>query len=174
MLLALAFVSEADVLTSFVELCRECLAELHSIYDEFKEFFVTGKPARDRCPVTRPRYPVSLWNQYETAINKSYSTDNLSESWHNRFQLVVGKNHLDIYTAIGEIQKEQGYTEIYINELAMGKKVKVLPTKKWNKLPRRFESIATEYNTRPGLEYLPSSQRKYFIKFSREICFGEN
>ncbi len=45
---------------------------------------------------------------------------------------------------------------MYINELAMGKKVKATPTKKWNKLQRYLESIAREYNTRPRLEYLPS------------------
>ncbi len=39
MLLAVAFVPEADVLTSFTELRRECPGELHGVYDEFKEFF---------------------------------------------------------------------------------------------------------------------------------------
>ncbi len=62
MLLALAFVPEADVLTSFAELHRECPAELYGVYAEFKEFFITGKPARGRCPTTRSRYPISLWN----------------------------------------------------------------------------------------------------------------
>ncbi len=60
MLLALAFVPEANVLTSFTELRRKCPAELHGIHDEFEEFFTTGKPARDRPPATRPRYPISL------------------------------------------------------------------------------------------------------------------
>ncbi len=88
-LLALAFVPEADALTSFTELHRECLAELYDVYDEFNEFFVTGKPARGRHPVTRPRYPISLWNQYETAINKLHRVNNISEGWHSRFQFEV-------------------------------------------------------------------------------------
>ncbi len=46
MLLALAFVPKADVLTYFAELRRECPAEVYGVYDEFKEFFITGKPAR--------------------------------------------------------------------------------------------------------------------------------
>ncbi len=77
------------------------------------------------------------------------------EGRHNRFQL-VGKHHQNIYTAIGEIQKEQDYTEICINELAIGKKVKVAPIKKWNELLRHLESITAKYNTRPRLEYLQS------------------
>ncbi len=104
MLLALAFVPEADVLTSFAELCRECPAELHGVYDEFKEFFYYWKASNGRHPAMRPRYPISLWNQYKTAINKSHRTNNMSKGWHNCFQL-VGKQHPDIYAAIGEIQK---------------------------------------------------------------------
>ncbi len=89
----------------------------------------------------------SLWNQYETAINKSYRTNNMSEDWHSRFQLVVAKHRADIYTGIEEIQKEQSCTEICTNKLAIGK-VKTAPIKKWNELQRCLESIATEYNTR--------------------------
>ncbi len=62
MLLALAFVPEVDVLTSFGELHRECPAKLQGVYDEFKEFFMTGKPTRSHHPAIRLRYPVSLWN----------------------------------------------------------------------------------------------------------------
>ena len=77
---------------------------------------------------------------YETAISKSHRTNNVSEAWHNRF-------HPAIYTAIGETQKEQGYTEIGINKLAMGEKDKTVPTKKRNKLQSHLESIAN--NTTP-------------------------
>ncbi len=126
MLLALAFVSEADVLISFAELCRKFSGELHGAYNEFKEFFITRKPARGRRPATRTRCPISLWNHYETDINKSHRTNNVLEGWHNRFRLVIGKHHPDICIAIGEIQKEQGYVEICINKLTMG--VKATPT----------------------------------------------
>lgn len=80
----------------------------------------------------------------------------MSGGWHNRFRLFTGKHHLDLYTVIGEIQKEQGYIEICISELAMGKEVKAAPTKKWTELQEHLEAIATEYDTRPRLEYLSS------------------
>ncbi len=154
MLLALAFVPEADVPTAFADLRRECPAELHGVYDNFKEFYISGRPARGRRQAIGPRYPVLFWNQYQTAIDRSHRTNNVSEGWHNRFRLVVGKHHPNIYAAIAEIQKEQGYTEICITELAMGKKVKAAPNKKWSDLQTRLESIAVEYGTRPILEYL--------------------
>jgi len=52
-----------------------------------------------------------------------------------------------------QLQKEQGFTEICIKELALGKKVKAASRKKWNEFQIRLESIAAEYNTRPKLEY---------------------
>jgi len=87
-------------------------------------------------------------------MNKAHWMNNVSEGWHNQFQVVVGKNHPDLYSAIGEFQKEQGYMEICLTELAMGKKVKAAPSKKWTELQTRLESIATEYNARPRMEYL--------------------
>lgn len=95
-----------------------------------------------------------FWNQYDSALTKSHRTNNVSEGWHNRFRTVVGRTHPDLYTAIGEIQKEQGYMEICLTELAMGKKVKAAPAKKWVDRQTRLESIASEYNQRPLLEYL--------------------
>ncbi len=79
MVLTLAFVPEADVLTSLAELCHECQAELHGVYDEFDDFFITGNPAMGCHPATRLRYQISLWNQYKTAINKSHLTNNVLE-----------------------------------------------------------------------------------------------
>jgi len=85
---------------------------------------------------------------YTTAINKSHRTNDVSEGWHNRFTIVIDKHHLDLYSLLGEFQKELGYTEICITELAMGKKA--APTKHWSDL----ESIAVQYNTLPRMEYL--------------------
>lgn len=54
----------------------------------------------------------------------------VNEGWHNRSRQVVGKDHPDLYSALLEFRKEQEYTEICSQELAVGKKVKSGPTKK--------------------------------------------
>jgi len=96
-----------------------------------------------------------LWNQYAAVLAKSHRTNNVSEGWHNSFRQVVGKGHSDLYSALLEFQKEQGYTEICVQELTLGKRVKNAPTKKWRDLQTQLENIATDYNSiTPILEYL--------------------
>ena len=104
----LAFVPEADVASAFATLRRECPQELRPVYDDFKEDYISGRRSRVHRQGTAPRYPTSLWNQYETAINKSHRTNNISEGWHCRFAVVIGKQHPDLYTLLQEFQKEQG------------------------------------------------------------------
>ncbi len=74
MVLALAFF-KADVVTSFAEFVwLNCMVNTMNSRN-----FLLFKPARSRRPTTRLRYPISLWNQYKTAINNSHRTNNMSE-----------------------------------------------------------------------------------------------
>jgi len=162
-LLSLAFVPVADVTRAFNALHNACPRALHGVYDYFKKNYVTGTPGRGNRRAVPPRYPPQLWNQYDTALAKSHRTNNVSEGWHNRFRQVVGKHHPDLYSALSEFQKEQGYTEICVQELALGKKIKYAPSKKWRDLQTRLENIAAEYNNLPILEYLSNLQQNVNI-----------
>lgn len=154
MLMSLAFVPVGDIRRAFTTLRAACPAELHGVFDFFKKNYITGTPARGTRRATAPRYSPPLWNQYATALVKSHRTNNVSEGWHNRFSQVVGKHHPDLYSLLSEFQTEQGYTEICVQELALGKKVRYAPSKKWQDLQIRLESIAAEYDQVPILEYL--------------------
>ena len=153
MLLGLAFVLEADVGTTFNTFRHDCPNFL-AVFDDFKEYYVTGRPAKARRVATAPRFTVSLWNQHETALNQSHPTNNISEGWHNRFRIVIGKHLPDLYTPFEELQKKQGYIEICVTEVALDKRVKVAFAKKWIDLQTRTEVVAGEYNIRPRMEYL--------------------
>lgn len=154
MLMCLAFVPVDDVPSAYKTLRGVCPAELHPVFDFFRKNYVVGTPARGQRRAVPPRYPPPLWNQYATALQKSHRTNNVSEGWHNRFRQVVGKDHPDLYSALSEFQKEQGYTEICIQELALGKRVRNAPQKKWRDVQIRLENIAAEYENLPLLEYL--------------------
>lgn len=148
MLLALAFVPVPDVPATF-RLLKNAWPEANfkPIMTYFDSTYVNGIPARGRRAAVAPRYPPHQWNQYESAVNKSHRTNNVSEAWHQRFQVVVGRHHPDMFSALGELQKEQGDTESIIAELAMGRKVRALPKKKWVTAQERIQGIVAQYES---------------------------
>ena len=85
--------------------------------------------------------------QYKAALNKTARSNNVSEAWHNRFNVLVGNSHPDLYSAILELQREQAYTEVCVQELALGKRVKSMSKKKWVDLQERIQGLASSYLT---------------------------
>lgn len=150
MLLSLAFVPVTDVEIAFDELQATCPDEMRPVMEYFEKTYVRGKAAARRGRSQRasipPRYPPELWNQYNAAINKLHRSNNCSEGWHNRFRLVVGRDHPDLYSCIVEFQKEQSYTEASLAELALGKRTKSVPKKQWATLQHRIQDIVREYD----------------------------
>lgn len=150
MIMALAFVPEQDVKLVFRKLKDAIPEELKEVAKFFGKNYVIGTPAR-RLRTGRvsaalpPRYPPKLWNQYYAALNNEQKTNNVSEGWHNRFRLVVGKHHPDLYSFLRELQKEQADTEIAVIELGLGRSVKAAPKKKWKDAQARICGIAREY-----------------------------
>ena len=52
-----------------------------------------------------------MWSQYESVIEQTARTNNISEGWHNRLQTVMGKEHPSLYMFLAELKKEQADTE---------------------------------------------------------------
>lgn len=78
------------------------LASFFRVLDYFAEYCiieksVTGggwRPIR----AALPRYPIQFWIHYSiTALNDEHRTNDVSEGWHNRFHLLMDKNHLELY-----------------------------------------------------------------------------
>lgn len=157
MILALAFVPVTDVPRVFQKLKEVAVDELDSIIDYFEKNYV-GTTARGRRAAVVARYPPILWNQRDAALAGDHKTNNVSEGWHNRFRLLVGKNHPDFYSFLQEIQKEQADTEIAITEMSLGRKVKANPKKKWIDYQDKIRNITQEYQNYKSrareLEYL--------------------
>ncbi|KAE9523275.1 hypothetical protein AGLY_016223 [Aphis glycines] len=154
MMLALAFVPLAEVPRIFSLLKNDAPEDLLPILEYFEKNYVVGVIARGRRRGILPRYPPEIWNQHQAALTGSHKTNNVSEGWHNRFQLVIGKHHPDLYSALGEIQKEQADAEIMIAELSLGRKVRALPKRKWRDFQKRIMSITAEFNTYQPLQFL--------------------
>ncbi|CAD7001369.1 unnamed protein product, partial [Ceratitis capitata] len=86
-----------------------------------------------------------MWNQYEAALQGSHKTNNVSEGRHNRFALLFGKHHPDLYSLLREFQKEQADTEVSIAEISLGKSVKAAPKRKWITIQKRLQGIVANY-----------------------------
>ena len=130
MLCALAFVPTADVAETFEILLTSCPPLLNPIFEYFDENYVRGRPIvrqgrRARQPQRLPpRYPPSIWNQYMAVMEGKARTNNISEGWHNRLQVLVGKKKPSLYTFLQELLKEQADVEVMIRQLSLGKAVK--------------------------------------------------
>lgn len=145
MLLALAFVPSEDVKVGLEVVKKNAPKQLESLIEYFSVTYVAGKPAKGRRKAVDPRYPVETWNQYTAALSGSHKTNNISEGWHNRFRLVVGKHHPDLYSALGEFQKEQADVDIAVAEVGLGRKVKAAPKPKWIELQLRIQELCKGY-----------------------------
>lgn len=144
MILALAFVPITDVTSVFQKLKRFAVPALIPVLEYFERTYV-GIPARGRRAAISAMYPINLWNQREAALTGQHKTNNVSEGWHNRFRLMVGKNHPDMYSLLREIQKEQADTEIAVTEMCLGRAVKAAPKKKWLQYQIKIQDITNDY-----------------------------
>lgn len=126
MIAALAFVPVSEVARIYRLLLDEVDEDLLPVLESFGETYILGRPGRGRRRTVAPRYPPESWNQYDAAIVGEHKTNNLSEGWHNRFNMLVGKPHPDLYTLLKEFQKEQADSESIVAELSAGKRVTII------------------------------------------------
>lgn len=154
MFAALAFVPISDVECYLLALKNAAPEEMSDWVEYFDRTYVTGKPAAGRRRAVPPRYRPHLWNQHDAVKEGLAKTNNVSEGWHNRFHVLMGKNHPDIYSFIKEIMKEQGDTEIAVVELSLGRKVKAAPKKKWVDIQLKLQRIVTNYENYDILSFL--------------------
>lgn len=107
-----------------------------------------------------PRYSPFLWSQYNAVLEQDARTNNISEGWHNRLQVVMGKDHPSFYAFLAELKKEQADTETMLRQLENGQRVKKGqdPQRK-HKEDRIFDMVSRyeEYNQNDDvLTYLRS------------------
>jgi len=86
-----------------------------------------------------------LWNQYDATLEGLPKTNNSVEGWHKAFSSLLAATHPTIWRLIDTLKKEQGLTEIKINQLMVGQEP---PTKrkKYREVATRIENIVATYN----------------------------
>ena len=82
---------------------------------------------------------------FDAVHQNTAKTNNASKRWHNRFSVVVGRDHPSMYAFLVELQKEQADTEVMFRELDMGRKIKRKEAKSRVKAEERIVNIVKEY-----------------------------
>lgn len=145
MIIALAFVPVESVEQCFLQIQNEIPADLLPVSQYFDETYVRGIPARGRRRRLPPRYSPTLWNQYNSVLSQTARTNNISEGYHNRLQVVIGKNHPSLYAFLVELKKEQSDSEIMIRQIQVGQKVKKGQDPKRKKREEQIFQIVSRY-----------------------------
>ncbi|KAJ4444831.1 hypothetical protein ANN_06628 [Periplaneta americana] len=125
--------------------------------------YIRGHPRRGRRDALPPCYPPESWNGYEEKLLGHHRTNNISEGWHNRFMIVVGKHHPPVYGLLNEFVKEEADTETTIAQMELGQVVRKKPKKKWLCIQARIQNIVSEYTFFREEERLGGTLRHNFV-----------
>ena len=87
-----------------------------------------------------------MWNQYNAVLQRLARINNLSEGWHNRFQVVFGRQHPSVYTFFTELGKEQADTECMLRQLNLGQKIRKGRNMVRLKVEKRIHNIVSNYD----------------------------
>ncbi|CAB0037060.1 unnamed protein product [Trichogramma brassicae] len=95
----------------------------------------------------------------KAVLDGTARTNNASEGWHNRFQVIVGKKHPSLYTFLTELQHEQGDTETLLRQIQLGQAVRKKPDGHFVAVKDRIMNIVMRYD-----EYVEDDLQLKYIK----------
>ena len=96
-----------------------CLAEyFDSTYFSGQYRAFVGAVGTMRFCCTAPRFSPQTWNVHEATLSNQHRTNNMSESWDNGFEQLVGHRNPSLWTVIESLQKDAALvkSEIYSNQ----------------------------------------------------------
>jgi hypothetical protein len=124
-IIALAFFPSTEIPGAFDELKSTIPKEAFEIMQWFENNYVHGRIRRimrgGNVSRTAPFFPPTFWSVFERIELGILRTQNRIEGWHRRFETVVVKCHVDVYTIIEEIKKEQIQMEQRTEDITRGR-----------------------------------------------------
>lgn len=100
-----------------------------------------------------PQFPTSLWNHYDTALERSPKTTNCCEGFHNALNAIFHCSHPSIWFLFKGLNRDVACNRLTLANAQAGR-----PEHKRNKYVRlhdAFASIVLEYDrTRDTIKYL--------------------
>jgi hypothetical protein len=121
---ALAFLNHAEIPQAFDDLRNIMPWGTEEIVQWFEENYVHGRVRNQvrigQNPRNPPLFPPEIWSVFENVELGFLRTQNNVEAWHRRWNTLVGRPHVGLFTLINEIKKEQNTNEIEIERIIRG------------------------------------------------------
>ncbi|CAF4811695.1 unnamed protein product, partial [Rotaria sp. Silwood2] len=121
---ALAFLSRLEISDAFDEVKALLPPDAEPIIQWFENNYVHGKVKRTmrngKVQRQNPLFPPEMWSVFHNMEFAFPRTQNKVEAWHRRWEILIARSHIGIFTIIKQIQKEQNEVEIEIEKAMRG------------------------------------------------------
>ena len=154
---ALAFLDPLEIPDAFDAIKDLLPSDAEPIFQWFEDNYVHGKVKRlmRNGSVQRhnPLFPPSMWSVFDNMEFAFPRTQNKVEAWHRRWEILVGRSHVDIFTIIKQIQKEQNIVEMEIEKSMRGEPP---PKKRKEDEDRevRIQNVIADRDNRATIDFL--------------------
>ena len=117
--MAIPFIPLDDLEKVFDQLYDVVPEESVKLWEYFDEIYLRGRAARGRRKHVPPRFPTETWNLFDAVINRVDRTNNIVESWHNKFQRMVAA-HSSVWKFLEAVKNDQHDNSKLFAQLAAG------------------------------------------------------
>jgi hypothetical protein len=124
-LAALAFLEPSEIPDAFDMISNEVIpTEAEEVLIWFEKYYVRGAAKISKHIVSSkmtlsrqlPQFPPSMWSVIDSHRTEVPLSQNALESWHNRWNILLGRRKNNIYKTISEMIKEQKIRTVSLSE----------------------------------------------------------
>jgi hypothetical protein len=154
---ALAFLNPLEIPDAFDEIKDLLPSDAEPIIRWFEDNYVHGKIKRlmRNGSVQRhnPLFSPAMWSVFDNIEFAFPRTQNKVEAWHRRWEVLIARSHVGIFTIIKQIQKEQNIVEMDIERSMRGEPA---PKKRKEDEDRevRIQNVIADRDNRPLIDFL--------------------
>ncbi|KAL0818774.1 hypothetical protein ABMA28_008101 [Loxostege sticticalis] len=158
--------------------------EAEEILTWFETYYVRGtaqvtKNFSSRMTVRRrqPKFPPAMWSVCDSHRSQIPLSQNALESWHNRWNILLGRRKWNVFKTVSEFIKEQKHSECLIEQINSSAP---MPRRKpkWQCLRERITQYVSEKNDMNFKDYLTwltyviCSNDLFFSYYVQEIIYA--
>ncbi|CAF1545449.1 unnamed protein product [Adineta ricciae] len=154
---ALAFLHPVKIPEAFDEVKDSLPSDAEPIIEWFEDNYVRGKIKKLMRNGSIQRYeplvPPAMWSVFDNTEFAFPRTQNKVDAWHRRWEILIPRSHVGIFTMIKQIQKEQSIVEMEIEKSMRGEPA---PKKRKEDEDReiRIKNVIIDRDNRTTMDFL--------------------